>query len=61
LKLLRLAIGSKGKGKSSGASVITYLYVDTKTIYLLSIYEKSEKQDLRPTELKDLIDSLELD
>lgn len=58
---IRMAIGSKGKGKSGGARVITYLYIDTETVYLLTIYDKGEKEDLKPNELKDMIDSLELD
>jgi len=58
---IRLAIGSKGKGKSGGARVISYLYIETETVYLLTIYDKSEKNDLKPNELKEMIDSLELD
>lgn len=57
---IRLAIGSKGKGKSGGARVITYLYVETETVYLLTIYDKGEKEDLKPNELKDMIENLEL-
>ena len=57
---IRLAIGSKRKGKSSGARVITYLYIETETVYLLTIYDKSEKTDLKPNELKELINSLDL-
>lgn len=58
---IRLAIGSKGKGKSGGTRVITYLYIETETVYLLTIYDKGEKEDLKPNELKDIIESLELD
>lgn len=58
---MRLAIGSKGKGKSGGARVITYLYIDTETVYLLTIYDKGEKAELKPNELADMIESLELD
>jgi mRNA-degrading endonuclease RelE of RelBE toxin-antitoxin system len=57
---IRLAIGSKGKGKSGGARVITYLYVETDTVYLLTIYDKGEKEDLKPNQLKDMIENLEL-
>jgi mRNA-degrading endonuclease RelE of RelBE toxin-antitoxin system len=56
-----LAISSKRKGKSGGARVITYLYVITETVYLLTIYDKGEKADLKPNELKDMIETLELD
>jgi len=58
---IRIAIGSKGKGKSGGARVITYLYIETETVYLLTIYDKGEKADLKPNELKEMIESLELD
>ena len=58
---IRLAISSKGKGKSGGARVITYLYIATETVYLLTIYNKGEKADLKPNELKEMVESLELD
>ena len=58
---IRLAIGSKGKGKSGGTRIITYLYIETETVYLLTIYDKGEKADLKPNELADMIESLELD
>jgi len=57
----RLAIGSKGKGKSGGARVITYLYIETETVYLLTIYDKGEKADLKPNELKEMINALDFD
>ena len=57
---IRLSIRSKGKGKSGGARIITYIYKTTKTIYLLSIYDKGEKSDLKPNELSTMIESLEL-
>ena len=58
---IRLAVDSKGRGKSGGARVITYLYIETETVYLLTIYDKSEKSDLKPNELKKMIDCLKLD
>ena len=58
---IRLAIASKGKGKRGGARVITHLYIATETIYLLTVYDKGEKADLKPTELKEIIESLELE
>ena len=58
---IRLAISSKGKGKRGGARVISYLYIETETVYLLTIYDKSEKSDLKPNELKKMIDSLDLE
>ena len=58
---IRLAIASKGRGKSGGARIISYLYIETETVYLLTMYDKSEKADLKPNELIDMIESLELD
>lgn len=55
---VRLAIGSKGKGKSGGARVITCLYIEMETVYLLTIYDKGEKEDLKPNELKEMVESL---
>lgn len=58
---VRLAISSKGKGKSGGARVITYVYVDSSTVYLLTIYDKSEKSDLKASELVEMISTLDLE
>ena len=52
---IRLAISSKGKGKSSGARVITYIRVIETEVYLLTIYDKSEKQALNAKELKEFL------
>ncbi len=52
---VRLAIDSKGKGKSGGARIITYIVVSKKNVYLLSIYDKSEKENLSDKELKELL------
>jgi len=57
---IRTAIASKSKGKSGGARTITYLYVETETVYLLTIYDKGEKDDLKANELKEMIENLEL-
>lgn len=57
---IRLAIASKGKGKRGGARVITHVYVAAETVYLLTIYDKSEKTDVKPNELKEIINSLDL-
>jgi mRNA-degrading endonuclease RelE of RelBE toxin-antitoxin system len=58
---IRLAIASKSKGKRGGARVVTHLYIATEAVYLLTIYDKGEKADLKPNELKEMIESLELD
>ena len=58
---IRLAIKSKGKGKSGGARVITTVFVDEETVYLLDIYDKSEQSSISRagllTLLKDLGDT----
>jgi hypothetical protein len=46
-----LGIASKGKGKSGGARVITYFAVTESNVFLLSIYDKSEKEDIDDKEL----------
>ena len=57
---IRIAISSKGKGKSGGARAISYVYIESNTIYLLTIYDKSEKEDLKTNELKEMIIGLGL-
>jgi len=52
---IRLAIASKGKGKSSGARVITHLVYKNDTVYLLSIYDKSDMENLTDKEILELI------
>jgi len=48
---IRLAISSKGKGKSGGARVISYVQVIDEEIFLLSIYDKSESDTISDKEL----------
>lgn len=52
---IRIAIASKGKGKSGGARVITNFVVTDAAVYLLSIYDKSEKENLTDKELDELL------
>jgi len=52
---VRLSIRSKGKGKSGGARIITNFVVADNTVYLLSIYDKSEKESLTDKELDELL------
>jgi mRNA-degrading endonuclease RelE of RelBE toxin-antitoxin system len=48
---IRLKIASKNTGKSGGARVITHVFVAGDTITLLSIYDKSEQDDIPETEI----------
>jgi mRNA-degrading endonuclease RelE of RelBE toxin-antitoxin system len=56
---IRMTITSKNKGKSGGARVITYVYVVQETVFLLSIYDKSEQVDIENHELRTLIEELD--
>jgi hypothetical protein len=53
---IRIAIASKGKGKSGGGRVITNFVLRDATVFLLSIYDKSEKEDLTDKELAILLE-----
>ncbi len=55
---IRLAITSKGKGKSGGARVITHIRVVKFTIYLISIYDKSQQDTISTKELSEIIRQL---
>jgi mRNA-degrading endonuclease RelE of RelBE toxin-antitoxin system len=55
---IRLAIKSKGKGKSGGGRVITYVVKANKEVYLLAIYDKSEFENVDDKTLKNIIQSL---
>ncbi|MBS1620700.1 MAG: type II toxin-antitoxin system RelE/ParE family toxin [Bacteroidetes bacterium] len=50
---IRLAIRSKGQGKSGGARVITHVWVSETTVFLLSIYDKSEAETISDKDLKE--------
>ena len=46
------------KGKSAGYRIITYIIDAESKIYLVSIYSKSEKDNILDAELKNLIENL---
>ena len=52
-----MAISSKGKGKSGGARVITCVKVVQQNIFLLFIYDKSEKETIGDNELIMLLEA----
>jgi hypothetical protein len=49
---IRLAISSKGKGKSGGARVITCVKVVANTVYLVAIYDKSDRESISNKEIQ---------
>lgn len=51
---IRLAIASKGKGKSGGARVITLVIHTSITVYLLTIFDKSEQENISDIELANM-------
>ncbi|NCO56014.1 MAG: type II toxin-antitoxin system RelE/ParE family toxin [Bacteroidetes bacterium] len=52
---IRMAIASKGKGKSGGARVVSYLQVKKNSVFLLSIYDKAELESISDKELASLL------
>ena len=52
---IRLAIASKKRGKSGGARVITNILIEESIVYLLSIYDKSDKENITEKELDELL------
>ena len=60
----RMAIASKGKGKSGGARVITYnlqkLEEDVILITLMTIYDKSDIENVSDAYIRSLVKDIEL-
>ncbi|MDR1876867.1 MAG: type II toxin-antitoxin system RelE/ParE family toxin, partial [Flavobacteriaceae bacterium] len=45
----------KGKGKSGGVRVITNFVIADKTVFLLSIYSKGERDTISDKEIKEIL------
>ncbi len=52
---VRIPITGKSTGKSYGARTLHVVFSADKKIYLLSVYDKSEKKDLSSNEVKELV------
>ena len=52
---VRMRIGSKNTGKRGGARVITCVKIVGEKIYLLTIYDKSERDSISDSERDDLL------
>lgn len=52
---IRLAIQSKGKGKSGDARVITHIHLTETSIYLITIFDKSAQANISDAEIIALI------
>ena len=55
---IRLAIKSKNKGKSGGARVITMAQIIDEKVIMLTIYDKSVKNDISKKELSGILKEL---
>ena len=53
---IRFAIASKNKGKAGGARVISFVKIINKTVYLLAIYSKGEKDTMTDKEIETLLE-----
>ena len=61
LRKIRMRIASKGRGKSGGARIITHtaiVTVEEGVITLLTIYDKSEMENISERELNTLLHSI---
>ena len=59
LRKVRMAIASKGRGKSGGARVITFtviVAVEEAEINLLYIYDKAERESISLREIEKLLE-----
>lgn len=59
LRKIRMAIASKGRGKSGGARVITFsviISVEETEVNLLTIYDKSERESVSRAEIEHLLE-----
>jgi len=52
---IRIAIKSKGKGKSGGARVLSFVKAAQSKVLLFSIYNKGDKDSVSDKEIKELI------
>ena len=58
MRKIRMAIASKGRGKSGGARVITFTVVaavDETEVNLLYIYDKAERESIGKDEIETLL------
>ena len=63
LRKVRMSIRSKSQGKRGGARVITFtvlVSVDEGTIYLVTMYDKSEIESMSVKEIRKLLDKFEV-
>lgn len=62
IRKIRMAITSKGRGKSGGARVITYTVVASETdgkVYLMNIFDKSDFSTVELSVIKEFVNRLD--
>ncbi len=55
---IRLAIRSKGRSKSGGARLITFVQVVNENIFMIAIFDKSESENIPDKELINRVKNL---
>lgn len=63
LRKVRMAIKSKGRGKSHGARIITYILLISENeseINLLTIYDKAERENISREEIEEITKTIRL-
>ena len=63
VRKIRMAIGSKGRGKSGGARVITLNALVTEqdgTVYLLLVYDKADASNVKMNVVREIIKEMGL-
>lgn len=61
IRKIRMAITSKGRGKSGGARVITYTLIATEmegSVYLIDIYDKADYSTVDVSIIKQIINDM---
>ncbi len=52
---IRFSISSKGKGKSGGARIISFLKIVNEEVVLLTIYNKGDRDSISDKEIQELL------
>lgn len=63
IRKIRMAITSKGRGKSGGARIITYTVITAETegqVYLMNVYDKADFSTVELSIIQQMIQGLEL-
>lgn len=55
---IRIAITSKGKGKSGGGRLITHVRIVKEEVHLLTIYDKSDQANISDSAINELLDQI---